>query len=278
MKISLREAKQIDKFRNIVNLMKTVAEEMTLQITPTGINVVTMDPTHVELIILEMGAGIFDEYEVAWKKEPQDPTESDPEGIPGTPVPVTIDLMELDKRLSTISSKDESVTFEYDEAQQKFILHISNPTTRRKRRFGISVLEPLEEEVPIPKIVFKATGQVKFVDMDRAFKDAELVSEHIQIAMLSAQSDTLEKEPQIQFKATGDVGDSFLAAEVLSGNVEEESKATYTLGYLMDLAKAVRPLADVVEISLTSDMPLKLKLLGVSNLEAEFYLAPCIGV
>lgn len=263
MKLSLREASQISRFRDVVALMKTINEEQTLNFTPEGITSKTMDPSHIAMLLLNLKAGNFEEY-----------VPDDEELL------ITLNLTELSSRLATIDAKKESVTFEHDKERAKLNLHIRDGTTSRKRRFGITILEPLDAEVPDPKIQFKATGRVLFPDWERAVKDAELVSEHIQLAIVPDENNLESKVPQIHFQASGDLGDSFLAAETLGGNVEkdEDVSSTFTLSYLSDMTKAIKPLADVVEISMSKDMPVKISLEGNTNLEATLFLAPCIGV
>lgn len=265
MKIRLQETR-IDRFRNAIALMKTVNEEMTLTFTPTGIKAISMDPSHVSMVRVMIEAEAFDEYEVPWVKEPEG-------GKEGEGLLLTFDLAELDRRLKTIIPKEETLTLEYDETNAKLLIHIRNTITTRKRRFGINILEPLDEEVPEPKILFKAEGRIFMKDWERAIKDAEFVSEHIQLALLQEGNST----PQIHFSAAGDAGTSFLSADTISGKVEDEAKSTFTLSYLSDMVAPIKQLTDVIELSLTTEMPLKISLES-NSIEAELFLAPCIGV
>lgn len=273
MRLCLRDSAQIDRFREVVALMKCINEEQTLHFVPEGMMAETMDPSHVAMIQLNLKAGAFDEYEVSWTREPEDEEE-------GEGVKLTMNLTELEKRLRTISAADESLSLEHDEKKAMLNLHIRNDKTNRKRRFGIALLEPLEEEVPEPKIVFKATGRILFADWERGIRDAELVSEHIRLAIAEKGDESLQgRMPWVHFQAKGDLDDSFLAAESLGGAVEDEDNSTiFVLSYLSEMTKAIKPIADVIEISLRKDMPLKLALEGNSNLEANLYLAPVIGV
>jgi DNA polymerase III sliding clamp (beta) subunit (PCNA family) len=143
-----------------------------------------------------------------------------------------------------------------------------------RRRFLLPVLEPLEDGIPEPKILFKASGRILTQAMRRAIRDANLVSENIKLEI---------SEDAFKLSATGDIGSAYSewekdSDELLELKAEEEVTATYTLSYLTNMFNALNPLCDVVIIESSTDMPCRIKADGVPHIEADLYLAPCIGV
>ena len=251
MKLELSN-KNFTTFKDAVSLMKTVNEELTLKVDDEGIQVLGMDPSHVGMIDLRIKPGLFDTFEKPKEKM------------------ITVNLAEFYKFLDRID-KDERVMITH--SMETARLTIEARKGGRSRRFALPVLEPLDEEVPEPKILFKSEGRILTQSVDRAIKDADLVSEHVKIM--------LTKE-MLLFNATGDMGSARNewqkgSDELLQLKSEEDSAATFTLSYLKDMFGQLKNLAEVVTLSLTNEMPLKIEAeANEPNVEITLYLAPCI--
>lgn len=247
--------KALTFFKGYISLLKVINEELTLQVDDTGIKAMGMDPSHVAMIDSKLKAPLFEAFSV-------------PEG--GSKV--IINLGDFDKFLDRIG-KDEAVTIDYSEEKAK--LFIVTKASGRTRRFSLAVLEPLEDEIPEPKIFFKSSARLLTQGVERAIKDAGLVSEWLRIA--------IEGE-MLKFNAQGDLGSADNeytkdSDEVLELKSEADSSATYTLSYLSDMFGALKSVADVVTLELSTDMPVKIEASPNNpNLEVTLYLAPMIGV
>lgn len=242
-------------FRDWIDMVKTVNEELTLHVDEEGIQTRGMDPGHVAMIEASIKAELFDKFEK-------------PEGKHL----ITLSLSEFSKFLDRVD-KDESAKISYQEDKAKVIIHTRKGG--RRRRFTVPVLEPLEDEIPKPKIFFKAEGRILTQSVVTAIKDASLVSEHMRI---------LFTKDMLKFDATGDMGSASNefdkdGDELLELKAEEDASATFTLHYLADMFGQLKSLADVVTLSSSTDMPIKIEAEANNpNLEITLYLAPCIGV
>lgn len=252
--MELELSKSYESFKHFIGVLKAVCEEATLQVSETGIYVMQMDPTHVGMIQATAKPELFDDY--------TPPTE---------PEKIAINITEFAKFLDRIG-KDERVKIVFDKETMK--LRIQATKGRFRRSFLLATLEPFEEELPTPKIFFKAQARITTDSFRRSLKDALLVSEHVKIDYT---------EDALQISATGTMGDAESrwekgSDELLNLAVEEEQvTATYTLSYLDEIIDAIRNVAEAIEIHMSTDLPCKIK--GTSsNIEAVFYLAPCIGV
>jgi len=253
MKLEMGQ-KAFTVFKAYVGLLKVINEELTLRVDDTGITVLGMDPSHVAMVDSKVKPGLFEKFT---------PPEGD--GL------ITVNLSEFSKFLDRVEK--ETVQIDYNAEQAK--LYIVAETGGRNRRFSLPILEPLDEEVPKPKIVFKSSARLLTSSVERAIKDANLVSEHIKIE--------IEGEA-VKFDAQGDIGSASNeytkdSDEVLEIKSEENSAANFTLSYLNDMFGQIHKLADVVTLELSTDMPVKIETEpNDPNLEITFYLAPMIGV
>ncbi len=164
-------------FKDWISMMKTISEEITLDVDEEGIHTMTMDPSHVAMVEGLIKPDLFDKFEK-------------PEGKQQ----ITINLLEFGKFLDRID-KDETARISYEEDNARLVIHTKK--AGRRRRFSLPVLEPLDDEVPKPKIFFKSEGRILTQSVNTAIKDASLVSDHVAIKFTS---------DMLKFDAKGDMG------------------------------------------------------------------------
>jgi proliferating cell nuclear antigen PCNA len=245
----------LETFKGFMNLAKTVLHEDTsMHVSEDGITMMGMDPSHVAMIIASAKPSLFEEYDFDKEED------------------VCFNIAEFLKFLDRMQ-KDENVEISVDKEQAKII--IRGKKAGWQRRFTITLLEPLEEEVPTPKITFKSSARIVTLAIDRAIKDAGLVSEHMTLQIGATR---------LIAKAQGDLGSADsewdkASDEILDLKGEEESTATFTISTLRDIVVAMRPLADAMRMELSTDMPIMIEMEPKSSsISATLYLAPCIGV
>lgn len=257
MKMEL-STKDFPVFKDWINALKTVNEEHTIEAREDGLHCMAMDPSHVAMIDTKFGFEIFEEYSI-------------------TPGPldkelVCLNVSELSKFLSRIG-KDERVTLRKDTAKAKFIIETTK--SGRDRNFKINIMDDFEGEVPKPKLLFKTKSRITLDGFEEALKDAGLVSEHIVIEV---------KNDKLRLEGIGDMGNTLMewttaSDDILELKIEEEAKATFTLSYIDEMVKAMKPLAEVLNVELSTDMPVSIECeCNNRYMELKFFLAPCIGV
>ena len=265
MEIQL-EGKSFVTFCNWMKAIKCIAEEITLVLDPKGMKVLTMDPSHVAMVDAKIASKVFGDYSIEGEKET-----------------CAFNLSEFLKFLDRLDQK-QRVTLSLNVERAKLILN--GKLRGRTRRFELPILNEEEEEVPQPKINFTSEVKMTLDSVSEATMDVNLVSQHVVIKLT---------EELVSITGQGDMGDAFGEWEkdsddVLSLKVEEEALATFTLSYILDMVKALKGTAEeVVDISMTTDMPIKLEAHGdrvevsVDQPEEQntwdlvYYLAPCIG-
>ena len=245
-------SKSFATFKDFFGLLKEVNDELTMYVDETGIQLRGMDPSHVAMVDAKILPELFEKFEHTEKT-------------------ITVNLSEFCKFLDRIGGK-EKATINY--SVERAELQILAKKTGYTRRFTLPTLEPLDDETPAPKIFFKAEGRILTQSVDRAIKDADLVSEHVKFVMTEAG---------MKINGVGDMGSASNefdkdGDELLELKVEEEANATYTLSYLKDMFSGLKKLSDVVVIELSTDMPMKIKADAIQDIELTLFLAPCIGV
>ena len=246
------EVSRIDPFRSLVKALSVIVEEGTFVMNEAQIKLLAMDPSHVAMVDFELPSTFFDSYKC--------------EGEPK----LSINIKEFLRFLDRVD-RDEQVRIVLNEEKARLIIHCKRGG--HSRRFEMPILEPLDEEVPQPKIFFKGKARITSDAIRMAIRDANLVSEHVKVEMV---------EGLLKVNAAGDMGSSFSEWEadsddVLELKVDEDSNATFTLSYLQDIANAAGANSEVVTIELSTDMPIKMDF-EIPQGRLVYYLAPCIGV
>jgi proliferating cell nuclear antigen len=237
-------------FRDLIKAVSAVAVEATILSDEAGISLKTMDPSHVALVEFALPAEYFDAY------------------TPGEKI--TIHFPEFLKFLDHID-KDEETWIHLDEEKARLVILCKRGG--HSRRFEMPILGPIDDEVPQPKMLFKAKARILTSGLRVAIKDAVLVSEHVKV---SAEGGGLK------VSAVGDMGSAHSEWEKGSDDLidikaEEDSSATFTLSLLDEIVSAAGNSGEVATIELSTDTPIKMDF-ELPKGKLVYYLAPCIGV
>jgi len=246
------EISRIEPFRNLVKALSVIVEEGSFNMDEAQMKLLAMDPSHVAMVDFEMPREFFDRYLCEGESK------------------LSINIGEFLKFLERVD-REEQVKIKLDEDQAK--LTIQCKRGGHTRRFVMPVLEPLEEEVPSPKIFFKASARILTQSLRRTIRDAALVSEHVKLEVAGEE---------LRVSAVGDRGSAFSIWErgsddLLDLRSEEDSSATFTLSYLQDIVNAAVVSSEVATLELSTDMPIKINF-ELPQGKLIYYLAPCIGV
>ena len=245
------EVAGVEPFRSLVKAIAAVVEEGCFNVDETGIRLLAMDPSHVAMVDFELPGAFFDGYKC--------------EGEPK----LFINIGEFLKFLDRVE-RDEGVKIRLDEEKARLVVRCTRPG--HTRRFEMVILEPLDEEVPQPKILFKSSARILTQSLRRAIRDADLVSENVKLEVT---------REALKMSAVGDIGSAFSewergTEELLELKAEEDSGATFTLSYLKDIINSASVSSEVATLELTTDMPLRMDF-ELPQGTLVYYLAPCIG-
>jgi len=253
MKILLTSKNKINMFNNWISLLKTINPEISLIFTKDYIKVNSMDPGKIILINTIFKKLNFDYYE---------PPEKDLE--------LFLNLGELYERLKSVE-EDETLSIEYDNILNKFIIKFYKSDTERLRIFRMA---PINYSIPYPDLPeIKPTTELSLMisDFDRAISDCALVSETIIFKTIKEEAETLH------IIAEGETGDAEIKISGFEGKLLEDSLSVYTIDYLRDIINPLKQLTSILTLSFSTDDPLQITVDSQVDLfELSIYLAAII--
>ena len=255
------KAKSIGPLKQLLSAVSVLTDEVTLEMTPTGIHVRVMDPSRVAMVDAVWPKGIFEEYVCPEK------------------IRVGVNLAELSKLLKR-GAKDDSVEFEWSKDTGKFKVSIKNSSTSYSsavsRSWTLPSLEPVEEEVPEPKLSFKTKVKMETSMFQQVMEDVTTVSNHVKVFV--------NNEGQMQIIGQGDLMSAAITLTKDQGLLEvdgaEELHVVSSNIFVTEIAKAVKP-NSIMTLELATDMPLKFTFSGFLEEPTEdsrlvYYVAPRI--
>jgi proliferating cell nuclear antigen len=173
------EISGIEPFRNLVRALAAVVDDGCFDIDGEKIKLLAMDSSHIAMVDFELPKEFFDRYVC--------------EGKPRLSLRIGEFLKFLDR-----VEKDERVKISLDE--ERACLAIQCSREGHTRRFMMPVLEPLDEEVPQPKILFRSSAWILTKSLREAIRDADLVGENVKIEVAG---------DMLKMSAVGDMGSAF---------------------------------------------------------------------
>lgn len=230
-------------WKNSIEAVAALIEEGTLQIDEKGIKLRAMDLSQIALVDLELPKSVFEQYEVE------------------KPVNVGVDFTELSKIIKR-SKPEDRIELSMD---TRFKMVFKGETTRT---FSLAIIESSSTPPKEPKIEYTSEAKIIGNMLKEAFKDAELVSNHVSLK-ISADG--------FNIKADGDSGSVDIKLEkdkLMSISAKQESKATFALDQLNNLLKAADA-QSIVSIKLRTDAPIKIEY-AIGDGRVIYYLAPRI--
>ena len=236
--------------KDMITAISILVDEATFHIEPERIKLRAMDPSRVAMVDFEWPKTIFEEYTCTDQSK------------------MCINITEMLKLLKR-AGKDEVVELSLDEKTGRLQLKITGKYTRT---FTMPTLEASEEEVPTPKLTFNVKAKTTTSGLSRAIEDAQLVSDHVRI---EADSEKLV------LNAAGDLMGATITLQkgsdaLLELEVNEPSKATFSLSYLSEIIKTASATSDIATLEFSTDMPVKIDFQQAKEGKLTFYLAPRI--
>lgn len=241
------KTKSPEEWKIINSAISTIVDEATFEATSEGISFRGMDPSHVALI------------DVFWPNTAFDSYECDSE------LKFGVRISEFSKLIKRTDKKDE---LEVSISGQD-VLKIKTSGSY-KREYKMRLIESSSGSTPLPKLSFNSKLVLSLSAFDKILSDIEVVSEYVEI----------ESFPErIEFLGKSDTGEAMVTMEASSEGLEEievkeESKATYSLDYLLKIVKSVSSVGIAAAIEYSTKMPIRLEFRIANIGRIHFYLAP----
>ena len=237
------------EFANLLKAVAILADEPTIIFTEEGLRIRSMDTSKIAMVDFFIGCSVFDEYEV-------DGGESS----------ICVSLPDLLKLLRKVK-KGETAELALDEATGRVRLTLRG---KYRRSFTIPRLEFASEVPPELKLALTAKAVLDASELKKAVEEVSLIGDFVKLTVddngltLDAESDV--SSARIEFSRACDA--------MIDLEAKEPTKAVYDAGYLAKLLKVGTTLADVVEVRLATDKPLRLEFKLPYDATLVYWLAP----
>ncbi|MDY0293170.1 MAG: proliferating cell nuclear antigen (pcna) [Candidatus Methanomethylophilaceae archaeon] len=234
-----------ETLKGLVNIISTLIDEVKFTIDSEGMSLKAVDPAHVAMIEMEIGAKAFESF-VANETE------------------IGVDLDKI-KTVLKLASAGDIITMEQDEDRGRLIFKVGNITRRMNLVDTSGMSDP-----KVPQLTLSANIGVVASELQKGIRAAESISDHI---ALTADSESFE------LSCEGDTDSASLKID--SDNLEHLEASSkvcslFPLDYFSNLVKAV-PSETVVNVELDNDYPVKLVFsLADGNGSVRYLLAPRI--
>ncbi|MDR0309524.1 MAG: DNA polymerase sliding clamp [Candidatus Methanoplasma sp.] len=234
-----------ETLKGLVNIISTLIDEVKFAITPEGMTLKAVDPAHVAMIELNVGAKAFESYAASNME-------------------IGLDLDKV-KMVLKLAGPGDIIAMEQDESKGRFIFKIGNITRSMNLVETSSMSDP-----KVPQLTLSASAVMMVDQLQKGIKAAESISDHI-----SLRADT----EFFELSCRGDTDDASLVLsgpDVESLEVPSTVHSLFPLDYFSNIVKAI-PAGTKVRVELDSDYPVKL-VFGLAGGEAKviYFLAPRI--
>ncbi len=241
MKLVLVEPKYL---KDGVSIVSEIVTEATLKIRKDVVEMVSMDPANVAMVVFRMKSSSFTTYDL----------EKDTD--------LTLNLNNFKQVLRRVKAND-TLTLELDENKLKITLQSAS-----KRTFHLPLIELDENEQNVPDLSFTASINTKSSLLNDAVDDVDVVGESV-VFSASEKLFSISSKGDLS-KASVDMPADESTTIVCA---EEGLKAKYSIEYLKKMIQGSK-LSDTVKIEFGKDYPLKIFYSVKDQIELSFILAP----
>ena len=239
------------EWKAIAAAVKTLVEEATFEANSEGLGFRAMDPSHVALVDLTLPNSSFSSYEC------------------DKPFKFSVRVEDLVKLVGRSETKD-SVEIASTE-EDAIAVRLSNGY---KREFTIHLIESTAGAAPLPKLEFDVKATLTKSFLEKVLGDISVVADQVTIQA---------SKEKLSFSGKSDVGKADISiakndADVLELQVGADSKATYSVDYIIGILKALGGVADTVEVEYSAKKPIRLMLkLNDQGAKLWYFLAPRVS-
>lgn len=231
----------------IVEIYKTVTDEILIECNATGLNVLAVDPAHVEIIKLQIPKSAFEVY-----------------NINSESIKIGIDINKL-KNLLKLEPKGSIFSLYYDKDKDsqicRFVCKHKNLTHK------IGLIDINNYTLPkLPVLDLKNRAIIFSKNMDNAVKSIKSISDQIQLVIKSNSIEVLNVCDSNQDRVKSELQYTEIVAS-------ERSITNFSYDYFKGLIDGIKKYTDTIEIFNSTNYPLQLSV-NTDNLNVIAFLAP----
>jgi len=214
--------------KELYDVVQHIVDEIKITITPSGLQIRAVDPSHVALVDLNLKVEAFEEYKA-------DNTE------------VCIDVEKLNQVLK-LSKGDDIVSITHDPQINRLILVIDKLTMKMSLLDMKGITDP-----KVPSLNYTTSVKVPVSSLLYGIKAADTVGEHISIAATKNGLEITCEENTESVRV--DIPASDLKEMKFGG---EDVKSYFSLHYISSMVRAIGSASEAT-LYIETDYPLKIE-------------------
>jgi proliferating cell nuclear antigen len=231
--------------KNIIDATGTLVDEAKIHVTADGWQLRAVDPAHVAMVDLTLGAKAFQEYKAG---------EMD----------LGVDLDKL-KDILKLANADDVLSMEYKENENRLVVSVGNLVRRMSLIDTAGMPDPKVPNLNLP-------NQIRIIasELGQGIRASEAVSDHVAL-IADASSFELVAEGD-----TDTVNLKLTKNQLVDLKASERTKSLFSLDYFSKMVKAADGTSEL-SLNLGSDYPVRLEFdFADGNGHVRYLLAPRI--
>lgn len=225
--------------RILVEALKEILTDGNIEIDPTGIKIMTMDPSHTVLVHLKLEHSKFEKYYCESK------------------MTIGVSMLCLFKLIKTMNNNDTLSWFIERDDPNRLGIIIENGEKNSRTIYKLNLMDLPEERIEIPPAVFESVLTMPANDFQKICRDMHNIADNMEIKSVGNQ---------LIFSCKGDyatqetiIGETHSGMTFLQNcNPQEVVQGIFALKHLVLFTKCTN-LCNSIELYLKNDYPLIIK-------------------
>jgi len=234
---------KMEVLREFLEVISAIVTEVKMSVTPEGIDVKAMDPSHVAMLILNLKKGAFEDFN-------------------GEATEIGIDVEKL-KGVLRLAKQGDVIDIAHDGHKGRLVVSVGKLTRH------MAVVDPAGISDPkVPNVDPPCKVVMKTEELRQGIRGSESISDHVTLT-LEPEAFTMHSEGE------NDKVDLRIPKESLTSlEAKEAVKSMYPLDFFSAMVKSIAS-ADEVTMYVGNEYPLKLEFgIAAGNGGVKFLLAP----
>ena len=160
---------QSGAIRILIEALKEILTDGNITITPEGIKLIAMDPTHSVLIHLKLQSENFEYFQVSKK------------------ITIGINMLNLFKLIKTMTNSETLTLFVEKNNENQLGIIIHNSEKNSQTTYKLNLLDIQEDEVDIPPAEFETELTLPSGDFQKIIRDMINIGENIEVTSIGNQ-------------------------------------------------------------------------------------------
>jgi proliferating cell nuclear antigen len=245
---------QSSAIRTLIEALKEILTDANVEISESGLKIMTMDPSHTVLVHLKLESCKFENYYCQ------------------SNIIIGVSMMCLFKLLKTMSNNDTLTLYIDKNDQNRLGIKIENGEKNSVTNYKLNLMDLNEEKIDIPPAEFESILTLPSNELQKICRDMYNIAENLEIKsvgnqlIFSCKGDYAEQQTIIGETSTG-------MSYIENSEPDKVIQGIFALKHLVLFTKCTN-LCNSIELYLKNDYPLIIKYNVASLGNIQLCLAP----